>query len=676
MSTDKAELVLEQMRLLGRTSLGMAELASLLESDPAVRDEWLDRPASGTGDLALVVARFVRRFGLDAVAPALAEMAKPGAVRPAGALALLPAWMLEHGTYHGQFIDLISRALEPQPWTPLPTGDAPPLTLGGEGRQVLLRANRPTTVQLRVPADLRFRQVSIRLTGQALVRDLAAGDDATLSWGGERRSVGSGASTVTLRQPARIAAVVFTSGRLGNIIKDLLETKDPQALGKALFAACVLQAHRRYQVTKLGIGHPGAVVDWSDGGTKKMRLDETLAINQDATVIDLAATPHGAGDDLAWHALSPSCARAVAVAVGDDTPQQVLGAELADGVAVTTRDLTGAFQAALARMQPEADGQVRIPIPLLSVQDGLVAVEVLGVGLRCATVAPLVCDLLPLQPCVVPLPTLTAAPGAQVQIRSQGTATGGVFLDLGITATPARFAVLVDERLHIAQALRLPPPDPPPSGPTGDAATLVAVWLCLESLPTAAAPVRLALAAISGDGFTPGNELGTCTATLPVDNSAYEERTPGCWWYRVPWMPGLVLDGVQTGQALVLMASGDATGLRLMHARLDDAVAPVPAATGAGSAHHRHLDRDRSWRQRLLAQQATRWLMAIEVAPRDDTPVVELLVGDGAEPSRHALHGGGGRLRPAVWSGAATSLHVIAQVATRLELAGEVTAPP
>ncbi|HLO01493.1 MAG TPA: hypothetical protein VK191_00040 [Symbiobacteriaceae bacterium] len=447
------------------------------------------------------------------------------------------------------------------------------LNLGQRENQagpLLLRANLPSTIELVGPADLQFAQITLTLTAEPLVRNLA---DPT--WGTTLSSSAQGAQYL-LARPARLTEI-RVEGTTSAIKADIRELGSFRTLSDNLPEGAWTQALETDAV-RIGASESG----------------------------QLGALPAGAAVLLA----SPSQPASIAVAVGDDTPVQVFPAQMEPGGTVTSRDLTPYLAAAWQRAEGE---ERRVALRLTSLTDGQVTLRVTGAWSRVAETTPIEIELDPVEPTQAALPwpmaeqenlLLTGALTLRDRIRT------GRRLALSGEAG-AEFGVRVTPGLQVAQSLLLAD-----ANGIGEGRELSAIWLHLPALPTA--PVSLTLQLFKGEGEAPrpgGRPLAELAITLPADRAAYSERAG--FWFRAPFREPVQLDGAAVTQPLCLVATGPADGLLLGHRWLpaDTQEGPLRQRSQVGPALVQNAALDGDWHLQRFGQRPAQWLFDLELLP-------------------------------------------------------------
>ncbi len=479
---------------------------------------------------------------------------------------------------------------------PIPSPATATLDLGQPQTEVaglLLRANLPSTITLKGPADLLFSGFTVKLTAQPLMRNLAKP-----VWGSIRSITGTAtaAQEILLAAPARIEAVGILRVRPKNAL--------PPAPVKVSYKE---GGYFKTYVAALGLW----AMPWSSQSTRTYSGYHEQAVVTDAIQLDLL-------DKNALLLLaSPSLPSRLGLALGDDTPAQLFPSEMEDGGTVTSRDLTGQINAAWRRGGSGGPGGVaEVALRITSLTDGIVRVALDGAWGR-SYVSPE--QALAVDP-VGPASFAVAWPFAGVSeavasLRLTGSLEGGRRVQL-VSGT-ASFNVRATERLEVAQAFQLGPS----SGSQATPATsreVLAVWLMLPRLPKAEERVEVRLVEGAGDPPSPADEpLAAMEVTLPVDASAYVPEGNG-FWYRAAFEKPVQLDGMQVVSPLFVVAAGREGGSLLAH--LSQSVPPeaaqrVPGGAGAGISLVRNLDRTGTWEVQPFNRLAAQWLMDLEVAP-------------------------------------------------------------
>ncbi|MEM7586315.1 MAG: hypothetical protein AAF560_23185, partial [Acidobacteriota bacterium] len=262
------------------------------------------------------------------------------------------------------------------------------------------------------------------------------------------------------------------------------------------------------------------------GGSK---LEESQVKNLDR-LADRAPNPDTDKPEL------PRWARRVAVSIGDDTPLQVLPAVFRPGVTSTTRNLAAALNAAwVAAAARAAGGTVRVPIRLLSIEDGRIEVEITGRFRRIREAAPVSLRLDPWRRAELEVPS--PADGARVELELDAAFEPGIrqrLLTAVGTSPGQRFRVRVDAHLHASQSFRLAAAGTPP----GLARELNAVWVCLPQVPTAAANLTVAISAEIDAAQT----VASFEVEVPADAAALlpDPNGAGLWFRAVAPAPILL----------------------------------------------------------------------------------------------------------------------------------------
>lgn len=434
---------------------------------------------------------------------------------------------------------------------------------------LLLRANLPSTIELVGPADLQFSQITLTLTAEPLVRNLA---DPT--WGTTLSSGPDGAQYL-LARPARLTEI-RVEGATSPIKAEVRELGNFRPLGESL--------------------PEGA---W----TQALETDAVRIAAGDSE--QSGALPSGAAVLLA----SPSMPASIAVAVGDDTPVQVFPAQMEPGGTVTSRDLTPYLAAAWQRAEGE---ERRVALRLTSLTDGQVSLRLTGAWSRVTETAPIEIELDPVEATQAELPwpiadqeslLLTAVMAIRDRIRTGSR--------LGLSEASAEFGVRATPSLQVAQSFLLAD-----ANGIGEGRELSAVWLHLPDLPKAPTPVMLQLYKGAGELPRPsGAPLAELAVTLPADRAAYSQR--GGYWFRAPFHEPIKLDGATVTQPLCLVAAGPAEGLLLGHHWLspESQEEPLRQRKQVGLALVQNAALDGAWRLQRFGQRSARWLFDLELLP-------------------------------------------------------------
>ncbi|MFZ5824099.1 MAG: hypothetical protein ACOY94_07215 [Bacillota bacterium] len=489
---------------------------------------------------------------------------------------VLPEYAYEYD--HGYIYTLAGWWQEPE----APPATTAVLDLGKPETQVtglLLRANVPSTIRLKGPADLLFSAFSVRLTARSLVRNLARPE-----WGSSRAVSGADADwqEILLAAPARIEAVgVRSKSASADVWVKYREGTDKTYVRALNLYGFTTKGGFRYSGY-----HQQAVV------TQAVKLELP---DQQAEVL----------------LSSPSLPSRVALALGDDTPAQLFPAEMELNGTVTSRDLAGQINAAWKRGSSgeTAEAQLRIT----SLTDGVVQVDLSGVWGRYYASPAQSLALDSVHPAVVGVAwPFGATPDGQVSLHLTGKLTGGRRLS-SVTGPPA-FCVRATERLEVAQAVRIVAAESPT-----EQRTVQAVWLMLPRLPRAEERLEIRLAAAAGAPPFPADEpLARQKVTLPVDQAAYIPASTGGYWYRAALEKPVSLDGLQATSPLFVVAAGREGGSLLAHQSLG--VAPesgerIPAGAWAGVSLARNLDLTGTWEVQSFNRQAARWMVDLELTP-------------------------------------------------------------
>jgi hypothetical protein len=469
--------------------------------------------------------------------------------------------------------------------------------------KLLLRANIPSTVALRGPADLLFRAFSIRLTARGLVRNLAKAD-----WG-TSRSVTADAEQATeflLAGPARITAIG-------------VRTPGPPKAGVAV-------RHKEAGLFQSMVESLGLYSLYVGKGAHS-------GYHERAVVTD--AFRFSLTDPKAEYLLaSPSLPSRVGIALGDDTPAQLFPNEMAKDGTVTSRDLTAAINAAWKR--GTADQNAEVQLRITSLTDGVVQVDLAGAWGRshAGQETRLLLDGINTASLTLAWP-FVGVPAAQVWLRLTGAIDGGRRLGLSGDGAPA-FHVRTTERLEVAQAFRIASGDLPVAK-----RRLLAVWLMLPRLPRAEERVELRLAAAAGDPIFPADQpLARFEVALPVDATAYVARSGG-YWYRAALAKPIELDGTQAASPLFVVAAGRGDGSLLAHRGLG---LEPGGADRLSASLVRNLERTGGWAVQGFNRQASRWLVDLELEPLPAECASLLAVACGAGPAQGLPLAGGNRV--------------------------------
>lgn len=456
--------------------------------------------------------------------------------------------------------------------------------------KLLLRANIPSTVALRGPADLVFRAFSIKLTARGLVRNLAKAD-----WG-TSRSVTADAEPATeflLAAPARITAIG-------------VRTPGPPKAGVAV-------RHKEAGLFRSMVESLGLYSLYVGTGA-------CSGYHEQAVVTD--AFRFSLTDPRAEYLLaSPSLPSRVGIALGDDTPAQLFPNEMARDGTVSSRDLTVAINAAWKRGAAGQNAEVQLRITSLT--DGVVQVDLAGAWGRSHAGRETRLLLDGINPASLTLAwPFAGVPEAQAWLRLTGAIDGGRRLGLVGDGAPA-FHVRTTERLEVAQAFRIAPGDLPVAK-----RRVLAVWLMLPRLPRAEERVELRLAAAVGDPIFPADEpLARFEVALPVDAAAYVAQSGG-YWHRAALEKPAELDGAQASSPLFVVAAGRGDGSLLAHRGLG---LDPGGADRLSASLVRNRERTGGWAVQGFSRQASRWLVDLELAPlpAEYPSLLAMACGDG-----------------------------------------------
>lgn len=484
---------------------------------------------------------------------------------------------------------------------------------------LLLRANLPSTITLKGPKDLLFSGFTVRLTALELVRNLARPE-----WGSSRSVTGESTpkQEILFAAPARITAAGF-------------RTRKPLS-----GAVAVDYKQGPFTTTYVAAMAASATVSYKGQGKAKTKITTTSGYHQQA--LETHHLRFSLLDEQAdLLVASPSLPSRVGLALGDDTPAQLFPTEMERNGTVTSRDLTGAMNAAWQRGVTGETATVRLRITSLT--DGVVQVNLGGTWGRSVAGKERELRLDAINSAVLEeaWPFGPAVIDCQARLRLTGQIEGG--RRMGMVASPPGFHVRTSEALEVAQAFRLA------GGPAPVAKRqLLAVWLLLPGLPRAEERLEIRLAAATGEPIFPVDEpLARLETTLPVDGSAYTAAQGGGYWYRAVLPKPVEIDGTQAAGPLFVVVAGREAGTLLVHRSLGlapEAAQRIPAGPGPGAALVRNLSRTGQWEVQAFNRQAAHWLVDLELAPTPEEYGGLMAFTCGADPLQALPLAGAGRL--------------------------------
>lgn len=527
-------------------------------------------------------------------------------------------------------------------------------------RGVLLKAGVPAQVALRGSRWLRFQAFVLHVRAGVLERNMAQADWGTSS------STKNGTTTYLLAGPTRLE-------RFGAYFRP-----DGTPSGNMKFA---YEDH----------GKP-VTLEWTPApidlwGTNRYHghMESQVALTDKVEV----GLPH----PMARVVLSsPSLPSRIGIGIGDDTPVQVLPAQLEAGQLApgrepemiagapetcATRDLAATLNAAWQRVagQDTAAEVIDLPLRLTSATDGVVFLEMTGQWDLFYAEPETQLTLEPLGEMTVTCGWPLASRAAQLSLAVTGEFTTGIRIGLAEPGKPD-FVVRSAQQLEVAQAVL-------PSGQPV-AREVAAVWLRLPVAPTAPQRLQVRLAPVGEGSAGPAEQpLATSDATLPADAAAYRPAPDGGVWYRAVFPKPVPLDGAQmTHPLFIVAAAGHGEGVPLCHAHAGSPGAPaawLPQGPGkSGCALVRNLSRTGAWEVQMFHRTPNRWLVDLELVPLDgEYGTLVTVIPGGAPGEQSAPAGPDGRIGGLLtWNLPAKPAGGSLQVQVRTRAAAVVTVQP